>query len=567
MFRRFLKFLKGDEAAADERFEGSYLDHLLEQIRPGLIKQLQRCPEHDPMLLVVVGVLRATMLNAWSLEMREPLVDKHTPGVTPPPPPNDESDEPSVVVDDTRELEAPRPATEDGPQLEPNDDSPEPEDTSAENAPSEATEDEEVVEADVIGEVDTDDDSAEDVDRVDGPEEDLRGASMRITEEIDVSELQSAASPPSPDKDSTVEIDRNALLRGALPRLDTPEVLQAGRVFLGLLIENDRLPTDLQLNVSEIALARDLLLGYFVGDDDFEGKARRLLTIVEKKFADGAFSQARLLLQLFHTDESTRITNDRNLFYEDMIMRLGIRRRNRLTDEDLSQFRERAKAAVNDQGLRDLFGWLDSKLLVKMHLLGRSQAALDTWTESIACSTKPMAKERFLEVIPTTRWRPVEYQEPSIETQVRNHVNLDSARGYIISQLQTCYFILRAVGDTGLEGYFDCFFEWTKTEFEVNGTTLMPILYNRSMTESASMTTILNDVYDEFFKEPVSEKLESIENRAIDRAFAAAMSKIRKYDFSEVAPGFYDLGGFVLDELFNMTYPSTEFAAKIHRIS
>jgi len=582
MFRRFLKFLKGDEDGADERFEGSYLDHLLEQIRPTLIKQLQHCPEHDPVLLAVVGVLRSTMLNAWALEMREPLVDKQTPGVRPAPAPTDME----AALDDTQEQTAPVASA-------PNEDTldfPRPDlaaDSEAIADVDAASEDEEVENDSEADDIVADEESSEDdgnaeedgkdeqadEDESDVSDDDIveqrepENRSARITEEIDVSELHIVSPPERADRDTTVEMEREAIIAGALPRLDTPEVLQAGRVFLNLLIDNDRLPADLQLSVSETTLARDLLLGYFVGSDDFAGKAKRLLTTVEKKFADGLFSQARLLLQLFHTDESTRITNDRNLFYEDMILRLGIRRRHKITEEESTQLRERFKASSTDKGMRDLFAWLDSALLVKMHLLGRSPQAHSVWSDSIEACTKPKAKERFLELIPAIRWRPADRAELPVAEQIRQHVTKKSARVFVIAQIRTCYFVLRAVGDTGLEGYLDSFFDWTEREFGLNGTRLMPILYNRSMMESDSMTQILEDVYETHFAPQIDGKFATFDTAAIDKAFASAMKLVEKYDFGEVAPGYYDLGGFVFDELFKMTYPSREFAAKVHRIT
>lgn len=540
MFRRFLKLFKNDEPGSEERFEGSYLDHLLEQSRPTMVQQLEQCPEHDPVLLAVVGVLRNTMLNAWAPEMRSPLVDRHTPGAAPPPPPGAT---PSEAFDDTDEHQIPAPAAAEPPQ-----------DSSPEEPEAES---EEPVEEPADNAIDDDDVlEAEDQTRA------------RITEEIDVTELQSLAAQSEPiEKDNTVEMERGKLALGALPRLDTPDVLNAGRAFLNLLIDNDRLPSDLQLNVSETTLARDLLLGYFIGDDDFDGKARRLLTIVEKKFADGLFSQAQILLRLFHTDESTRITNDRNLFYEDMILRLGIRRRHKLNDEETSQLKERLKAATTDKGQRELFAWLDHKLLVKLHLLGRSTAAVDAWKQSIAASAKPGARDKFLELIPPTRWRPVDRQDLPVLQQIQKHITHEAARHYVISQIRTCYFVLRAVGDTGLEGYLDSFFDWTQREFDLNGTRLMPLLYNRSMSESASMTEILQDVYEAHFADKVKAKFDAFDDAKTEAAYKRSLEQLGKFDFGEVAPGYYDLGGFVFDQLFNMNYPNREFAAKIHRIT
>ena len=170
-------------------------------------------------------------------------------------------------------------------------------------------------------------------------------------------------------------------------------------------------------------------------------------------------------------------------------------------------------------------------------------------------------------MIPAIRWRPADRAELPVAEQIRQHVTKKSARVFVIAQIRTCYFVLRAVGDTGLEGYLDSFFDWTEREFGLNGTRLMPILYNRSMMESDSMTQILEDVYETHFAPQIDGKFATFDTAAIDKAFASAMKLVEKYDFGEVAPGYYDLGGFVFDELFKMTYPSREFAAKVHRIT
>lgn len=545
MFRRFLKFFKGDEPGVEERFEGSYLDHLLEQARPFMVKQLEQCPDHDPILLAVVGVLRGTMLNAWAPEMRSPLTDRHTPGLAPPPPPGSQpEDDTSDPLDETLDRLA-LDLTEDGSEGDGDVSPDDSEDISVEDDTTDSADDEDVVE-----------------------ESEVEGHRTRITEEIDVTELAAfTEAPDRVEKDNTVEMDRTKVATGELPRVDTPDVLQAGRVFLNLLIDNDRLPTDLQLSVGETALARDLLLGYFVGNDDYDGKARRLISLVEKKFADGLFSQAKLLLTLFHIDESTRITNDRNLFYEDMILRLGIRRRHKLTDEETAQFKEKVKALSAEKGHKDFFAWLDTRILVKMHLLGRSDAHVHSWQQAISACSRDAAKEIFTASIPPVRWRPVDKQDATVAHQLRAHMSAEAARSYVISQIRTCYFVLRAVGDTGLEGYLDSFFDWTQKEFDLNGTRLMPILYNRSMMESASMSEILDDVYDEFFDAHTQARFEALDAAATEAAYKKAMEKLSKYDFGEVAPGYYDLAGFVFDEIFGMTYPSREFAAKVHRIT
>ena len=38
-------------------------------------------------------------------------------------------------------------------------------------------------------------------------------------------------------------------------------------------------------------------------------------------------------------------------------------------------------------------------------------------------------------------------------------------------------------------------------------------------------------------------------------------------DIGEIAPGYYDIGAFVYDQLFGIQYPNNEFPFKIHRLT
>ena len=81
MLKRFLKLFnnKPDDEAESPEFEGSYLDFLLTQAQPRVDTALHDCPEHDPLLLVIAEILRVSMEDVWSQELRQPLIDQHTP--------------------------------------------------------------------------------------------------------------------------------------------------------------------------------------------------------------------------------------------------------------------------------------------------------------------------------------------------------------------------------------------------------------------------------------------------------------------------------------------------------
>lgn len=641
MFKRFLKFFRGDEHSPEEPFEGSYLDHLLEQVRPAVEEQLEECPDHDPLLLVVAGILRLTMMNEWSPVLRSPLVDSQSPGKRPPPAPvppdalsnpakeSDTTNEFEIVVPDDDELVGAD--TDDGDDIVLEEDSEgtdlETDDSAEEDSDEHDSDEEDSDERDSderhSDEEDSDDEEAEaqepgaDVEESDSADDVEPAASAlshspdetfdeppnppterphRKTEEIDVEEVRQASLRRTRERDEerereqstlrqtaemdafepdpTIEIEQDTLFEvraeseDGRPRLDTEEVLQAGRVFLGLLIENDRLPVELQLTVGETTLARDLLLGYFVGNDGFEDRARNLLTLVEQKFGDGMFSQARILLELFHTDEQTRISNDRNLFYEDMILRLGIRRRHRLSKEEVARFSELSENARSPEGSRELCVWLQDRCGIKFHCFNRSPAQVDSWSEMLSRAERDGAEANFLRYIPPRRWRPIAGEgRLSPPDRMGRHISNDTARNFVLAQLKTCYFVLRAVGDTGLETFLDTFFDWTRERFDFDGTRLMPELYKRSMMDPEPMEVILRELYDEHFAQKTESMVEKWSDEDIENAMYDALQTIENADLSEVAPGFYDLGAFTYDQLFGVEYPTAEFSFKVHRLT
>lgn len=367
----------------------------------------------------------------------------------------------------------------------------------------------------------------------------------------------------NPDSDAEGEDD--------LPRVDQREVLQAGRVFLGMLIENDRLPYDLQLGLEETMLARDLLVGYFVGNEDFEDRAQQLLRIVERKFSEGMFSQARILLQLFQTDRVTRIRNDRNIFYEDMIQRLGIRRRHPVAAEMKTQLE---KIPKGDTELLELSRWLDKNLFIKLHLFMRQPQQVQSWRQVGQRSALDGATDNLLKFLPPRRWRPYylpqEGKEPTPELLVeraRAHINSDTLNTYVTNQLRTCYFVLRAVGDTGLEGFLDTFFNWTREAFGEDTTRFLPEIYRRSMGEVDTMRGLFLDIYNRFLRKSAEARLEKLTHEEIDAATKAAIVFMRSCNFDDVAPGNYNFGGFIYDQLFDVDYPTKEFAFKLHRLT
>ena len=513
MLKRFLKFLhKGasdqpihEEGAKDE--VRSYLDRILDEIFPQVLVELDRCPAHDPLQLAIVEILRTSMPGVWSDRLRRPLTDPSLQA---------EPASPPTV--------APPPP----PGAEPSEDD-------VEILDEELVDDEEVVR---LGEA---------------------GADADNTNELELS--RDLVDEEQLEEDEAPDDDR--------PRVDDEEVLQAGRVYLAMLIENDRLPLDLQLSAQEADMARELLLGYFAGAGDFEARAKTLLEKIEQKFGKGYFSQARILLQLFQTDRTTRVNNDRNIFYEDMILRLGIRRKHPLAATLHEETEQRLQACVAELGVcEEHLAWMSEHLFIKFHLFSRDPDEVARWREATSLSTRPGATEHLLRYLPPRRWRPTgRFGDLGLAEVLRDHVSRETARRYVTNQIKTCYFVLRAVGDTGLEGYLDTFFDWSEERFGVNGTTALPRIYRRVMSEDEPVQTIFSDVYDEHYRRRVDALVEKLTTEDLDQALVAALEALMNSNFDDVAPGNYDLGGLIFDRLFGIDYPTPEFAFKLHRLT
>ena len=601
MLKRFLKFFnnKPDDEQQPPAYEGSYLDFLLTETQPHVREGLDACPEHDPLLLVIAEILRVSMEGIWSEEIRLPLTDQHTPRApqptpatpptaphAPPPPPaakpaprvavtaEDDADDADDAIDAIDEID-------DDPITQEHED----------DAPDAAGD--ELAEDDAIEEIDEDD--ADDAD--DADEDDAQGEDEDEDAE-DEADDEAAEDDAEADEDDDAEAFDDALIveeselieddepepaplrpvdeevpaqgGDGLPRVDKREVLQAGRVFLGMLIENDRLPRDIQLGPEETLLARDLLVGYFAGHQNFEGRAQKLLRVVEQKFSERQFSQARILLQLFQTDRETRTRNDRNIFYEDMIQRLGIRRRAAVSPEVQGRYKplQDKLNPAEDASLLEWMGWLEQHLMINFYLFMIHHEQVVTWRQISKKSTVHGASEYLLRYIPPRRWRRIaESSREAVAPLLREHITTDMLSLYIINQMRTCYFVLRAVGDTGLEGYLDTFFNWTEQTFEINSTRFLPALYRRSMGDADSMTAIFQDIYNRYFRRRAEAFLEEVSDEEIQAAFQDAITHIAACNLNEIPPGHYDLGGFVFDQLFGLTYPSSEFAFKVHRLS
>ena len=162
---------------------------------------------------------------------------------------------------------------------------------------------------------------------------------------------------------------------------------------------------------------------------------------------------------------------------------------------------------------------------------------------------------------------PSEERAEALRRRLRAHVNNESLANYISNQIRTCYFVLRAVGDTGLEGFLDAFFDWVRDELDFDATCFLPEIYRRSMADIDMMRPLFTEVYDRHLRERAEQKLADLDDAQLDEALERAVAALHACKFNDVPPGNYDFGGFVFDQLLGMRYPVAEFAFKIHRLT
>ncbi|MEO1268651.1 MAG: hypothetical protein AAFX99_11165, partial [Myxococcota bacterium] len=361
----------------------------------------------------------------------------------------------------------------------------------------------------------------------------------------------------------------NSDFRPELPEIMANEpLLRAGRAYLGLLLENDRLPRGEQLTLEELTLPRGLLIDFFGGEVNIQGRAQEVLSLVERKFSQRSFKQATILLQLFETDQSTRMQNERKLFYEDMIQRLGIRRRHPLAEDDITQVHDHFKAieealkkgeafklknnpepivalaeamkkpsyaqelrppesfteldltaefefstaepSTITQGLRDpflpltrSFDWLAARHQINFCVLVRHPAELQLWSTINDLGTTTEGNELTL-FVPPSRWRsPADYTELPLLHLLSFHLSAESLRDYVHSLTRACYFILLAVGDTGLETYLDTYFTWLDNALNIDGTRFVDRLHRDSTLGEQTLGDTIDSIFHEYFEEPL----------------------------------------------------------------
>ena len=293
-----------------------------------------------------------------------------------------------------------------------------------------------------------------------------------------------------------------------------------------------------------------------------------MLTLIERKFSQGAFTQAKILLQIFETDVETRLNNERNLFYEDMIMRLGVRRRHEVSEDERAEIRRTFLELPidDDAALKKSLAWLADEYYVNFCLAVPVPSERAQW-EAVITKFDEEAQNRLLGYVPPLRWRsPALIDEATVLEQTRTHLNIGNVTAHVQRLTKMCYFLLLASGDTGFESFVYHFLNWSRSSLGVEAKSILPVIHRRSVLDEIG----LQDTLDTIFKEEYVPRLEAmldVSDDALKKAWRAFFDGFAALDINEIPPGNYDLGGFLLDQLLGFDQPEPYFPFKLYRLT
>lgn len=624
MFKEFFKFFRdgeGRQQSVDhphlERFDGgeeTYLSFLFDEIRPRVRRRIEEHPDTDPVLEISTGMM-LVLFPDYFTEPDGPLADSLTPRINenrqPPAPPPAAAQPPAPPAADDLDEDFREQVGDEADDNQGGGDA----ESDDESAGNRATESAAVVDTDDAEDGDiggestpeegktNDDEQPEEAAQPEEAGLDGEDSEVEITtsEDLDIVEVQesdalfaesSESAGDDESKERTVEYDeppagfvsgvdetdefepppvyRSESSRSLWPiELHDPTVLQGSRVLLAAFLDNDRLPPRQQLTVAELITGAEMWVHVLAGAPDIERRIKRIARMVEGKFSQNRFSHARLLLRLLPANRETRVNNDRQLFYEDMIYRFGIRG----ADEELVPESEEVGEAFedvefdDDEVIRAAFETLEQRTGVEMHLYTRDPDDIQRWRELFEPEMASGADAQVLGMIPPRCWRRIDGEQArTVADLLDEHLVEPMLRRYVLSHFKTAYFVLRTVGDTGLESYLDSFFDWADEQLDVDAVGLLPEIHRRISTEGEMVEPVFDEMYDRHFAQPVSELVDELRDRDLSELFDGAVEAMFLAGPSQADEGAYNFGGFVLDAYLEFDYPEPDFPYRLHRL-
>lgn len=339
------------------------------------------------------------------------------------------------------------------------------------------------------------------------------------------------------------------------------------RTYAGMLLENDRLPPALQLTPDELKMPRRLLDAFFGGSNSVQREAQAVLNFIEERFSSSRFGQARLLLQLFDTDATTRRNNERNLFYEEMILRFMSKRTGSIGAERESDFQRVAAETMTarGEGIRDLAAWLSHHVGVRLHLFGRAWADDSSWKSAL--EGMPDATKNAMRItVPTWRWRPVASTQGSIADALATHVDERGLEPYLVGLTRSAYFVTLAPGATGYEEFLFRYVTWLDEHFSCSAIRVLPDLHRQTTIDEVGLPDALESIHEKYLSES-SFGSGVFSQEAIGEALGRLQRALQAFDPTSIPEGDYNLGGLVFDLLVEFPYEDISQAFRVHRLT
>lgn len=337
---------------------------------------------------------------------------------------------------------------------------------------------------------------------------------------------------------------------GKTPAPDSPDRAQFVRTYTKLLLDNDRQPRSLQLTADELALPRGLLQSFFTRGATMQLDATKVLRFIEQRFSSGRFGQARLLLQLFETDLQTRRNNERNLFFEEMVLRLlSVRSAPAKTPDDPDATLGRT---LRENG-------------IILNTLGPDRERVDGWRNGLSDALEDIQLDVLLRFVPGQRWRPYWMGDEPVAA-VRTQLGELDLRDFVRELTLRIYFVTLYPGATGYEYLVVQFMEWMGERFQMVPTRILPRLHRESTLGQMGIRESLSRLLDELFANPKID-LDPPDDGELTAAFEATEDMLADVDVSDIPAAEYDLGGMIAYQLFGFDPGSAAALLRLNRLT
>jgi hypothetical protein len=347
------------------------------------------------------------------------------------------------------------------------------------------------------------------------------------------------------------------------------------KLYFHVLRENERLPADNQLELKDLRLIHSTLTGTLSADQDLRSLVDRIFALVQRKIERGLVSQAWILLQIFDYDRAVRLWNERNLYLEEMTLRFGDRTRLarelsiwglKKTVERAAKDLERAPAAL---------AAVSSAADVTLNLYQTDEDEREAWAGlfDTAGSRKreggpaPGGTRHSIESMTTRKWR-VLPPSNGIDAglPLGDCLTVEAVRDHLLAHVKAAYFLLLVSNPTGWEAFLPRVYGWFLDHTKGESATIFSDLHRMVTLEECSVREGLLKVYGRFAEGAFLRLASSAGNQDLQKGLSAFLTQLAKTDLRQVPAGNYSLTGFVLDQVFGLTYPDPLLAWQVHRL-